>query len=135
MISVVIPTLNAADRIGPTLGALSPAILDPILSEVILTDGGSTDDVAEIADRRRAERSDEGHGGHEDSGVHGGADADVANTSGTTSEVISLDTGPSEELDEHRSADVEALGHCRVHRCVELHRLPGDVGHPGADPT
>lgn len=50
MISVVIPTLNAAHVIGPTLGSLSPAILDPILTEVIISDGGSTDEIAAIAD-------------------------------------------------------------------------------------
>ncbi len=50
MISVVIPTLNAASVIGPTLVSLSPAILDPILTEVIISDGGSIDEIAEIAD-------------------------------------------------------------------------------------
>ena len=50
MISVIIPTLNAAPVIGPTLGSLSPAILDPVLTEVIISDGGSTDDIKDIAD-------------------------------------------------------------------------------------
>lgn len=50
MISVIIPTLNAAPRLGPCLGALGPAILDGALTEVILSDGGSDDDVASIAD-------------------------------------------------------------------------------------
>ena len=50
MISVIIPTLNAAATLGPCLGALSPAILDPILAEVIFADGGSDDETAEIAD-------------------------------------------------------------------------------------
>ena len=49
MISVIIPTLNAAPQIGPTLVSLSPAILDPILTEVIIADGGSTDDIEDIA--------------------------------------------------------------------------------------
>ena len=55
MISVVIPTLNAASRLGPCLGALGPAVLDGMLTEVIFTDGGSTDDTAEIADLTGAE--------------------------------------------------------------------------------
>ena len=50
MISVIIPTLNAAPVLGRTLVSLSPAILDPILTEVIISDGGSTDDVAEMAE-------------------------------------------------------------------------------------
>lgn len=50
MISVIIPTLNAASVIGPTLVSLSPAILDPILTEVIISDGGSGDDIAVIAE-------------------------------------------------------------------------------------
>ena len=49
MISVVIPTLNAAEVIGPTLGSLSPAIFDPVLTEVIISDGGSTDDIEAVA--------------------------------------------------------------------------------------
>lgn len=50
MISVVIPTLNAAGTLGPCLGSLGPAILDPILTEVIFADGGSHDDTEEIAE-------------------------------------------------------------------------------------
>ncbi len=50
MISVIIPTLNAAPVIGPTLVSLAPAILDPILTEVIISDGGSGDGIAEIAE-------------------------------------------------------------------------------------
>lgn len=50
MISVIIPTLNAAPVIGRTLVSLSPAILDPILTEVIISDGGSSDDISEIAE-------------------------------------------------------------------------------------
>ena len=50
MISVIIPTLNAAPSIGATLVSLSPAIIDPILTEVIISDGGSSDDIEDIAD-------------------------------------------------------------------------------------
>lgn len=55
MISVIIPTLNAAPRLGPCLGALGPAVLDGMLTEVIFSDGGSTDDTAQIADLTGAE--------------------------------------------------------------------------------
>ncbi|MGB0927074.1 MAG: TIGR04283 family arsenosugar biosynthesis glycosyltransferase [Pikeienuella sp.] len=50
MISVIIPTLNAASRLGPCLGGVGAGITDGTLSEVIFTDGGSGDDIAEIAD-------------------------------------------------------------------------------------
>lgn len=50
MISVVIPTLNAAGTLGPCLASLGPAILDPILTEVIFADGGSKDDTEAIAE-------------------------------------------------------------------------------------
>jgi rSAM/selenodomain-associated transferase 2 len=50
MISVVIPTYNAETTIGPTLAALVPAVVDGIIQEAILVDGGSTDDTCVIAD-------------------------------------------------------------------------------------
>ena len=56
MISVVIPTLNAALSLGPCLGALSPAVMDAMLAEVIFADGGSTDDTEEIAGATGARR-------------------------------------------------------------------------------
>ncbi|MEM7268022.1 MAG: TIGR04283 family arsenosugar biosynthesis glycosyltransferase [Pseudomonadota bacterium] len=64
MISVIIPTLDAAARIGPCLYALSPAIIDPVLSEVIFADGGSDDDIEEIAEATGARlvRADRGRG-------------------------------------------------------------------------
>lgn len=49
-VSVVIPVLNTADRIGPCLGALGEALLDGVIREVILADGGSTDAIADVAD-------------------------------------------------------------------------------------
>jgi rSAM/selenodomain-associated transferase 2 len=50
MISVVIPTYNAEATLGPTLAALVPAVVDGIVQEAILVDGGSTDDTCVIAD-------------------------------------------------------------------------------------
>lgn len=48
-VSVVIPTLDAAGRIGPCLGALGEGI-DGLIREVILADGGSADATSEIAE-------------------------------------------------------------------------------------
>lgn len=50
MISVLIPTLNAAGSLAGTLAALVPAAVDGVVSEVIVSDGGSTDATVEIAD-------------------------------------------------------------------------------------
>jgi len=50
MISVVIPTLNAERALVPTLSALVPAVVDGIVQEAIISDGGSTDDTYVIAD-------------------------------------------------------------------------------------
>lgn len=50
MISVVIPTLNAERTLAPTLAALVPAVVDGVVQEAILVDGGSTDDTCVIAD-------------------------------------------------------------------------------------
>jgi rSAM/selenodomain-associated transferase 2 len=49
-VSVVIPTLEAADRIGPCLGALGEALMDGVIHEVIIADGGSADGIADIAE-------------------------------------------------------------------------------------
>lgn len=48
-LSVVIPTLDVAARIGPTLGAIGEAVMAGLIREVILADGGSADAIAEIA--------------------------------------------------------------------------------------
>jgi rSAM/selenodomain-associated transferase 2 len=50
MISVVIPTYNAETTLGPTLAALVPAVVDGLVQEAILVDGGSTDETCVIAD-------------------------------------------------------------------------------------
>ena len=50
MISVIIPTLNAAARLPETLTALVPAAVDGSIKEVIIVDGGSRDETLEIAD-------------------------------------------------------------------------------------
>ena len=50
MISVVIPAYNAETTLGATLAALVPAVVDGIIQEAILVDGGSTDDTCVIGD-------------------------------------------------------------------------------------
>jgi rSAM/selenodomain-associated transferase 2 len=50
MISVVVPTFNAASTLGPTLAALVPAVVDGIVQEAIIVDGGSTDETTMIAE-------------------------------------------------------------------------------------
>lgn len=49
-ISVIIPTLNAAETLGPCLLSLSEALSGGLLAEVIFADGGSSDDTAGIAE-------------------------------------------------------------------------------------
>jgi len=54
MISVVIPTLNAAPFIGPCLASLVPAAVEGVVNEVVITDGGSADEISAIADQSGA---------------------------------------------------------------------------------
>lgn len=50
MISVVIPTFNAEATLGPTLAALVPAVVDGVVQEAVVVDGGSTDETVAIAE-------------------------------------------------------------------------------------
>ena len=50
MISVVMPTLNAEDTLARTLSALVPGVVEGLIKEVIVVDGGSQDATLEIAD-------------------------------------------------------------------------------------
>lgn len=49
VLSVIIPTRNAAHIIGPTLACLCPKRGQSILHEIIIVDGGSGDAIAEVA--------------------------------------------------------------------------------------
>ncbi len=49
-ISVIIPTLNSANTIGPCLAAVAAGLQSGMIAEVIIADGGSDDDIAEIAE-------------------------------------------------------------------------------------
>lgn len=49
-LSIIIPTRNAAPVIGPTLAALTEGLGEGLVQELILSDGGSEDDIAEVAE-------------------------------------------------------------------------------------
>jgi rSAM/selenodomain-associated transferase 2 len=48
-LAVIVPTLEAADRIGPCLGALAEGLHEGLIAELIIADGGSADAIAEVA--------------------------------------------------------------------------------------
>src|ERR1700739_2518525 len=50
MLSVIIPTLNSERALIPTLAALVPGATDGLISEVLVTDAGSQDETAAVAD-------------------------------------------------------------------------------------
>ncbi|MEP3474888.1 MAG: TIGR04283 family arsenosugar biosynthesis glycosyltransferase [Hyphomicrobiales bacterium] len=54
MLSIIIPTLNSAKELPATFASLMPALLEGAINEVIIVDGGSTDDTAEMADEAGA---------------------------------------------------------------------------------
>lgn len=71
MITVVIPTLNAEGGLAATLSALVPAVVEGLVREVIVVDGGSTDRTMEIADQAGVEivKTTAGRGGQLASGA------------------------------------------------------------------
>lgn len=50
MISVVIPTFNSAATLAEAMASLIPAAVDALVREVVVADGGSSDDTFAIAD-------------------------------------------------------------------------------------
>jgi rSAM/selenodomain-associated transferase 2 len=50
MLSIVIPTLNCERTLGPTLEDLVPGALSGLVSQLVISDGGSTDATLTIAD-------------------------------------------------------------------------------------
>lgn len=74
MISVVIPTLNAEQTLAATLVSLIPGVVDGVVRDVVIVDGGSNDRTLKIADASGAEIvicSDTGRGAQ----MMAGADA------------------------------------------------------------
>lgn len=55
MLSVVIPTYNAAGGLAPTIQALVPGALSGLVSQLVVSDGGSTDATLAIADAAGAD--------------------------------------------------------------------------------
>jgi len=64
-ISVVIPTLDAAKRLPAALAPLADGALNSLIREVVISDGGSKDDVEALADAAGAVflRGEKGRGG------------------------------------------------------------------------
>ncbi len=50
MLSVIIPTLNAQAALPQTLSALVPGVISGLVKDVIISDGGSTDESCAIAE-------------------------------------------------------------------------------------
>jgi glycosyltransferase involved in cell wall biosynthesis len=50
MVSVIIPTLDPGEELVATLAALVPAMVDEVVREVIIVDGGSSDRTEALAD-------------------------------------------------------------------------------------
>lgn len=70
-ISIVIPTLNAQTHLPACLAALTEGLPEGLIRELIVTDGGSTDETVEIADAVGAEivQGDASRGGQLRHGV------------------------------------------------------------------
>jgi rSAM/selenodomain-associated transferase 2 len=64
MLSVIVPTLNAGERLYDCLVALRSGVGSGLIEEIIVVDGGSDDDTVRIAKRggARVERSAAGRG-------------------------------------------------------------------------
>ncbi len=78
-------------------------------------------DAAETVGEGCRERGGQGQGDKEEPLVGRLTNADVAHLGGPILEEVTLLLRASEELDQHRPGDVEALGHHHVHLGVELH--------------
>ncbi len=55
MLSIVIPTLNAAESLAATLEALVPGAVDGLVAQLVIADGGSDDATLDIAGQAGAD--------------------------------------------------------------------------------
>ena len=71
MLSVIIPTLNAEATLGPVLAALVPAVVDGLVQEAIIVDGGSSDATLTVAEAAgtRIVQAKRGRGSQLDAGA------------------------------------------------------------------
>jgi rSAM/selenodomain-associated transferase 2 len=71
MLSVIIPTLNAEATLGPVLAALVPAVVDGLVQEAIIVDGGSSDATLAVAEAAgtRIVQAKRGRGSQLDAGA------------------------------------------------------------------
>jgi rSAM/selenodomain-associated transferase 2 len=72
MLSVIIPTFNAEATLVHTLASLVPAVVDGLVQEAIIVDGGSTDATFAIAEAAGARfmRAERGRGSQLDAGAN-----------------------------------------------------------------
>ncbi|WP_246479559.1 TIGR04283 family arsenosugar biosynthesis glycosyltransferase [Kaustia mangrovi] len=73
MLTVVIPTLNAAGTLVPVLSSLVPGVISGLVKQLVVVDGGSHDETLDIADAAGGDivRAKGGRGGQ----LAAGADA------------------------------------------------------------
>ena len=81
MLTIVIPTLNSAEGLRGSLKALMPAVMQGLIARVVITDGGSTDETAQIAENAGAifVRAKKGRGTQLSAGAQAVADIQTDN--------------------------------------------------------
>lgn len=111
-VSIIIPTLEAADGIGPCLGALGTAVMNGLIAEVIFADGGSSDAIEEIAEQTGARliTAERGRGQQLSAGAEAARGAWLLFIHADTV----LDEGWSEAVRLHIRAGRESAGYFRL---------------------
>ena len=90
---------------------------------------------ADAVHERGGERGDQHQRGAEHPGDERDADAEVADHAGLGGELRVLLVAAAEQLEQHRAADVEPLGHRVAEVGVALHLVAGQAGELAADPA